>query len=157
VQSSGRQWWQSDSGHARLVIEQKAMMERLPHFRLFKLDDDRMAWSGTLTAPPRTDTATGNTYEVLLVYPPSFPNQPPSVTPIDPVLEVADADGVRLIHQYNDGHMCLYYPNDRTFTPNTTAATVLAVAAAWLFAYEEWQASGRWPGPAADREELGAP
>jgi ubiquitin-protein ligase len=152
VQSSGQQWWHTDSGRERLVIERQAMTERLPDFRLLKLDDDSMAWRGTLTAPPRTETGTGNTYEVLLIYPANFPNQPPNVIPLDPVIEVVDDDGVHLVHQYRDGHMCLFYPNDRSFTQVTTAATVLAVAAAWLFAYEEWLASGRksWPGPAVN-------
>jgi len=122
------------------------MQGRYPKFVLRKLDDGRLAWIGTLT------TNKGNEYSIAVVYPNDFPNSPPSVFPIDPQLEVVDVGGQRYKHQWADGHLCLYYPSDRTFGSNATAATVVAVAAAWFFAYEYWLASGKrvWPGKAAD-------
>jgi len=137
-------WYEHDP--IRLVIEKKAMQERYPRFTLRKLDDGRLAWLGTLTSN------TGNQYLIALLYPHNFPNSPPEVYPIDPAIEVVDVGGRRYKHQYADGHLCLYYPADRTFGANSTAATVVTVAAAWFFSYEYWLRSGKreWPGVEVD-------
>src|SRR5258708_19078972 len=121
------------------------MAQRFPRFKLVN-QPDFLGWVGTLLTPFE------NTYKVLVRYPPNFPSQPAEVFPIDPPIEVIRADGTRLQHQYSDGHMCLSYPGDKTFTSRTTAATITAVAAAWLFAYDFWVKSGRksWPGTDAD-------
>jgi hypothetical protein len=138
-------WWTTPDGTRRLLVEHKAMADHFPHFELRHMTDS-LGWVGKLT------TLRGNRYEVLVKYPPNFPNEPALVFPTDPILEVLDEGGRRLVHQWSDGHLCLYHPDDKTFPSIATAATVTAVAAAWLHAYEEWLASGRkhWPGPAAD-------
>lgn len=137
-------WYEYDP--VRLVIEQKAMQARYPKFVLRKLDDGRLAWMGALTSN------TNKCYQIVVIYPHNFPNRPPDVYPIDPVIEVVDVGGTRYKHQYADGHLCLYYPDDRTFGDSSTAATVVTVAAAWFFAYESWLRSGKreWPGIEAD-------
>lgn len=130
---------------ARLVLEKRAM-ERFPGFQLVR-DNSQLVWVGTL------ETNRGNRYEIALYYPDNFPDEPPKVYPINPAVTVwKDEEAGRLKHQYNDGHLCLYYPGDRTFASQTTAATVVAVAAAWFFAYESWLESGKthWPGIEAD-------
>ncbi|EFO81188.1 hypothetical protein OSCT_0922 [Oscillochloris trichoides DG-6] len=135
-----------DQNPARLILEKRAMESRFPRFQLFN-DGGQLVWTGKL------ESNRGNTYEIALYYPESFPNEPPLVFPINPVITVyKDEVAGRLKHQYNDGHLCLYYPGDRTFAANTTAATVVAVAAAWFFAYESWLESGKteWPGIEAD-------
>ena len=134
-------WYESDS--ARLLIEKMAMDERFPSFILRKLNDGRLAWVGTLT------TNNDNMYQILVVYPSNFPYAPPEVYPIEPAIQVLDPRGHRMLkHQYADGHLCLYYPADRSFGDKSTAATVVAVAAAWFFCYEQWLCSGKreWPG-----------
>lgn len=137
-------WYESDP--VRLLMEKNAMRERFSRFTLHKLDDGRLAWVGRLT------TNNEHRYEIAVIYPPNFPNSPPEVFPIDPVIQVVDQSGRRLKHQYADGHLCLYYPADRTFGATATAATVVAVTAAWFFSYEYWLRSGRreWPGVEAD-------
>jgi hypothetical protein len=144
-------WWDTPEGRERLLVEQTAMQQRFPSFKLVTTSDF-LAWDGSLRTPGSVRTPKGSEYRVLVQYPPTFPNQPPEVFPLDPAIEVIRPDGTRLQHQYSDGHMCLSYPGDKTFTARTTAATVTAVAAAWLFAYEYWLASGRkvWPGAEAD-------
>ena len=131
---------------ARLVLEKQAMSTRFPGFVLRKLDDGRLAWLGTL------ETNRDNQYEVAVVYPYNFPREVPLVFPIDPPIKVWDERQFRQRHQYPDGHLCLYYPSDRSFDNSATAATVIAVAAAWFFAYESWLESGKtvWPGPEVD-------
>ena len=137
-------WYEHDP--IRLAVEKKAMERRYPQFKLLKLSDGRLAWVGTLTSN------TEERYKICVRYPYDFPNSPPKVFPIDPAIEVVDAGGRRLMHQWSDGHLCLYYPADRTFGSNSTAATVVTVAAAWFFAYESWLRSGKleWPGIEAD-------
>jgi hypothetical protein len=136
-------WYEKDTG--RLIIEKEAMGDRFPGFTMVNMDDKSLAWRGTVKP---IDTL----YEILVIYPDNFPDSAPLVYPINPVVEVVDKGGHRLRHQYLDGHLCLYYPGDRSFHRNTTAAVVVAVASAWFFAYECWLASGKedWPGPEAN-------
>jgi len=137
-------WYEHDP--VRLVVERQAMQSRYPRFVMRKLRDGKLAWHGTLISN------SGTAYEIAVIYPDNFPNSPPNVFPVEPVLEVVDVDGQRYKHQYSDGHLCLYYPSDRTFGTAATAATVVAVAAVWFWCYEYWLQSGKqvWPGKEAD-------
>lgn len=133
---------------SRLLLEQQSMNEKFPQFQLFRNGND-LSWVGSLT------TNRNNPYLLNVRYPAKFPYEAPQVFPVEPVIQVNDASNPgRYKHQYPDGHLCLYYPGDYTFSPNTTAATVVAVAAAWLFAYESWVESGYrdWPGPEAPEQ-----
>ncbi len=130
---------------ARLLQERQVMAEKFPQFQLF-LNGEVLSWVGDLTSNR------GNRYVVQVVYPAQFPYKAPLVYPQDPVIQVNDMQNPgRYKHQYPDGHLCLYYPGDGTFSPNTTAASVVAVTAAWFFAYESWVESGyrSWPGQEA--------
>lgn len=146
ARSHGAPWFETNQ--ARVLLEQKAMEMRFPQFRLMRDNKEhKLLWRGTL------DSNGGNHYEIALIYPDDFPHKPPDVYPVDPVITVwKDEETGRLKHQYNDGRLCLYYPGDRTFAQNTTAATVVAVAAAWFFSYERWLESGKtdWPGIEVD-------
>ena len=134
-------WFELDP--RRLTIERDAMGTKFPSFKLNRLPDGRLAWQGNL------QSNRGNTYQIMIIYPETFPYKEPQVFPINPIVRAMDVDGKKFKHQYPDGHLCLYYPGDRDFDVRTTAATVIAVAAAWFFAYECWLESGRksWPGP----------
>ncbi|HEX2913506.1 MAG TPA: hypothetical protein VH186_22070 [Chloroflexia bacterium] len=135
---SVRPWYMENPG--RLLIEQQAMASRFPQFQLYN-DDGQLYWIGKL------ETNRNNSYLIKVNYPDQFPSKPPEVFPVDPVVIVDDPKG-DLLHQYPDGKLCLYYPGDRTFPSSATAATVVAVAAAWFFCYETWLESGKqdWPG-----------
>lgn len=141
-------WYELDS--ARLMVEQQAMQMKFPQFQLYQTNGV-LWWRGTLT------TNRNNRYVIGVIYPPQFPYKAPQVYPHDPAIQVNDVNNPgRYKHQYPDGHLCLYYPGDGTFSPNTTAATVVAVSAAWFFAYESWIESGYrdWPGQEAPEEML---
>jgi hypothetical protein len=129
---------------SRLVLEQNAVASRFPGFQLFR-EEHTLFWVGTLR------TNGGNRYEVTVEYPDNFPDAPPKVFPTNPKIELW-RDDESFKHQYRDGSLCLFHPSDRFFEPNTTAVTVIATAAAWLFSFEQWLASGRkkWPGVEAD-------
>jgi hypothetical protein len=139
-------WYETNPG--RLLLEKKAMEERFPQFQLVR-DGDQLVWVGTLTSNR------DNTYEIALYYPGDFPAAAPKVYPINPAITSwKDQRTGELQHQWNDGSLCLYNPDDRTVNTNTTAATVMAIAAAWFFAYESWLESGKqdWPGVEAPHE-----
>jgi hypothetical protein len=137
--------WYERTGE-RLVLEQRAMSDRFPQFQLFQ-DGAELLWRGRLT------TNDGNAYEIMIKYPRTFPDDPPEAYPLEPPVAAykTERSGVPK-HQYHDGRLCLYYPADRTLQKETTAATVVALSAAWLFAYEQWLKSGKkhWPGKEAD-------
>jgi len=131
-------WFRRDP--ERVLLEKAVMEQYFPQFQLVLLADDRLRWYGPL------ETNRGNVYKIEVRYPDEFPDKAPLVYPLNPVIEAFQPDSDRYKHQYPDGHLCLYYPGDKTFSPKTTAASVVAVAAAWLFSYETWQESGHWPG-----------
>lgn len=137
-QSGGAPWHVSNP--ARLLVEKRAMAQKFPDFQLQR-DNDQLVWVGSLT------TNRNNSYQIAVYYPDTFPNLPPKIYPINPAITAWQnrATG-ELQHQYNDGSLCLFHPNDRSFERNTTAAALVIITAAWFFAYETWQETGEWPG-----------
>ena len=129
----------------RVLLEKAVMAKSFPQFELILLADDFLRWFGPL------ETNRGNVYRLEVRYPDEFPDKAPQVYPLNPVIEAFMPGTNRYKHQYPDGHLCLHYPGDKTFSPKTTAAAVVAVAAAWFFSYETWLESGctYWPGPEA--------
>ena len=127
-------WYQTDP--SRLVLEQQIMSTKYPQFVL-KKDGVTLYWIGTL------QTNNGGIYEVAVDYPDDFPENEPAVVPINPPI-------VSPRHQFRDGRLCLFYPADRSFNPNTTAATLVTWTAAWLFCYENFTRTGKWLGAEAD-------
>ena len=100
-------------------------------------------WDGVLR------TNRGHHYRVHVRYPSDFPLSPPGAFVVDPELRIP-------VHQYNDGELCLTYPADGRLggwdPGSTTAGSVIAWTAHWLFSSEHWRASGEreWPGPSGD-------
>ena len=140
-------WYEANP--ARLIKEKKIMETRFPGFQLVR-DGAQLVWIGTIT------TNRGTPYEIALYYPNEFPALPPKVYPINPAISSwENRQAGRLKHQWSDGSLCLDFPSDKTLNVNATAATVIAMAAAWLFAYESWMESGQtdWPGIEAPHEE----
>lgn len=134
----------------RLLLEKQLMEAKFPQFELI-YRDGMMRWIGEL------ETNRNNTYLLEIRYPDEFPYKAPLVYPIDPIVEAyIDDTSDRYKHQYPDTRLCLFYPGDKTFSPETSATDVVAVAAAWLFSYETWLESGRtyWPGQEAPDIEL---
>lgn len=125
-------WWEHLPG--RLILDQQIMNESFPGFSLYN-EEDRLVWKGELTS--NTDVK----YEVWVTYPDNYPEEELRAFILDP--DVSNCPK----HIYKDGHLCLWYPSDRTYQSKTTPATVLGITSAWIFCYEEFQRSGEWPGP----------
>jgi hypothetical protein len=135
----GQHWYERES--ARLVLETRVMQTRFPGFVLKRDAEDRLMWVGPLKSN------TGNIYQIALVYPETFPDEPPRVYPVEPEIRIFRDEKISTLqHQYSDSSLCLFHPNDRFFETNTTAATFIAKTAMWLAAYETWLETGEWPG-----------
>jgi ubiquitin-protein ligase len=131
----------------RLKQERDAMAKRFPSFVLTKGHNEKLGWAGALTSNR------GKHYKVLVEYSEDFPNSEPAAYILEP----------RFIsqHMWKNKRLCLMYPGDGTWKTNTTCASIVALVAAWIFAYENHATkcqrnSGRpcldpecpdWPGP----------
>jgi hypothetical protein len=72
------------------------------------------------------------------------PGAPPTVTVLDPELELHPGDS-RLPHVYASGELCLNLPDE--WAPGMSIGqTILPWASEWLLHYEIWLASGKWTG-----------
>lgn len=118
--------------------EQQAMQRLYPNMEMETTEAGDIIWQGTLT------TWTQNNYEVQLRYPMSFPFVPPRVYVISPKI-------AKSRHIYEDGHLCLFHPDDKAWQTRATAATMLSWVSLWLHCYEVWQETGSWPRPEADQ------
>lgn len=134
------QWYERD--HKRVMMEVRSVKERYPQFELRRLGDGSLSWHGYLQTSSMADTL-GKRYQVLIVYPPSFPSQPPSSY----VTGISGEESTP--HQFSDGRLCLFYPDDpKQWTSSSTAVVVITWTAGWLHAYEVWKKTGSWPGRA---------
>src|SRR4051812_6205537 len=110
AQSHNRPWY--DINPARLLQEKKVMETRFPHFQLVR-DGEQLVWVGTLVSNR------GREYEIAVYYPNEFPAAIPLVYPINPpITSWEDQQAGTLKHQWDDGSLCLYYPDDRSFNMN---------------------------------------
>ena len=132
----------------RLRMETEAMQERFGQFRLTIGDTGDVAWDGYLR------TNRDNTYRVAVLYPRLYPFGAPSAFLLSPRSQSQ--------HLSPKGEMCLMTVGDKVWRTNTTAVAIIALAAAWLFAYETHEEHCRcgpgytpcrevvcphWPGP----------
>lgn len=130
-----RQWYRTTP--KRFQHEQRIMKKYYPQMQLFNDSEGNMGWQGKLT------TWRENTYEVMIVYPPTFPYKPPKAYPVNPKIKQSR-------HIYEDGHLCLFTADDRIWEIKTTASTLVSWVAKWLHCYEVWLDTGQWPGKEAD-------
>ena len=127
--SSGQHWYEREP--QRMVSESDAMAQRYSRFELKPTDLGNLAWVGYLVSNQ------SNRYKVAVVYSPRHPHEHPLAYILEPKL--------RSLHQYGDGSLCLMR-NGETWLPMSTAATMVPLIAAWLFAHERHQRKCRRDG-----------
>ncbi len=113
-------WYETN--RQRLSLETETMAQRFPDFVL-KTTDRGLTWAGQLR------TNSGSRYQIAVVYSTDFPYYAPKVYVLRPPIRSPK-------HQWNDGSLCLFNPDDKTWNTNTTAAQAVALTAEWLFSYE---------------------
>ena len=96
-----------------------------------------MVWHGILKSN------NGNKYEIAIQYPNDFPNSAPKAFILKPIMS-------NVPHMWQDGSLCLFAPFDRVWDNKTTAATMVTWVAVWIFAYEIWNNTGKWPRKSVD-------
>ena len=138
-------WYESNP--ILLEAEKAAMLKCFPNFKLGKLDDGRLYWTGEL-APGVYETKFGRkkSYYVMAVYQNNHPNQQMGssvyVYLVAPdVKDIIQECGFRPSHLLQDSvgevYLCTTEAGFvQTGNTVTTAATVLAWAVKWLLAYE---------------------
>ncbi|MBI2919057.1 MAG: hypothetical protein HYY01_13840 [Chloroflexi bacterium] len=122
----------------RFQEEKDAMKSFYPQMALVTTPQGEAYWKGQLT------TRLGKTYTIEMHYPSAFPYLPPKVYVTYPPIKKSR-------HIYEDGHLCLFHPDDKAWEASTTAATIVSWVAKWLHCYEVWQATGEWPGHERDQ------
>ncbi len=113
-----------------------SMREAFPQFTPTPGNRGGVVWRGSLQ--PTSDSPN---YQIVIVHP--F-NQVPDVRVARPAL-IADAP-----HRYRDGSLCLYWPEEWSWTPEAKLAdTLVPWTALWLYYYEIWTVTGDWLGPSS--------
>lgn len=81
------------------------------------------------------------TFEVLLEYPPGFPDTKPNAWVMEP--EVDRACGH--VYRYDEnGHAQICFTGDRNWSPNYTGYDAAAMIKSWIFGYCKWESTGEW-------------
>lgn len=122
-----------------LGLQLQKMGQYFPNFRYYR-ERNIPTWRGTLKPLEFSPE-----YEIKISY--HFDNQfskRPQVWVVSPIL-VENAP-----HTYPDKSLCLYYPQDGTWTPHKfISTTVIPLTALWLGFYDIWLRTGIWYGPEA--------
>jgi hypothetical protein len=119
----------------QLYREVTLMRKHFPAFR-HRLKQGVLTYHGSLQPTEQSPR-----YQVQLLY--AYGDQP-KVWIRQPALR-CDAP-----HRYTDKSLCLYYPSDRSWSPDSgIAQTIVPWTAEWLYCYELWLVMGVWVGPEA--------
>lgn len=134
------QWYEKDPG--LLAAEKAAMAHAFPQFELEKLDDGRLAWTGSLNVGVMGD----NTWYIMAVYNNNHPQQVMGssvrVYLVEPdINELIAGLGWQPTHLLRDSNNQLYLctaeaGNIKAGKEVTSAASVVAWAVKWLMAFE---------------------
>lgn len=120
------------------------MREHFPSLA-FKRRGNQPSWCG-----PLQPTVTSPEYTIKIVYPFARRySRCPRVSIISPRLHP------KAPHRYSDESLCLYFPPERSWTPNTfISETIVPWTALWLAFYEIWLDTDHWYGPEAPHKGL---
>lgn len=134
------QWYEKDPG--LLSAEKAAMAHAFPRFELEKMDDGRLAWTGSLNVGVMGD----NTWYIMAVYNNNHPQQVMGssvrVYLVEPdINELIAGLGWQPTHLLRDSTNQLYLctaqaDNIKAGKEVTSAASVIAWAVKWLMAFE---------------------
>ncbi|MCL2073474.1 MAG: hypothetical protein FWH18_06125 [Marinilabiliaceae bacterium] len=134
------QWYEKDP--SLLIAEKAAMTHAFPHFELEKLDDGRLAWTGSLNVGVMGDSS----WYIMAVYNNNHPQQimgssvrvylvEPDIN--DLIKDLGWKPAHLLIDSDNQLYLCTAEAgNIKTGKEVTSAASVIAWAVKWLMAFE---------------------
>lgn len=118
------------------IYREAALMRTyFPSFR-YRLERGVLIWCGTLQP-----TGASPHYHVRITY---APGNPPKVWVTSPSLRQD------VPHRYSDKSLCLYFPDDKSWTSSSgIAKTIVPWTAEWLLFYENWLVTKEWLGTSA--------
>ena len=126
----------------RLVLEHQAMLERWPRARWCRnAAGTDFWWEFTIKGE-------AGDMRIKVEYPSNYPAAPPTI-------QVLDSLPSGVPHLLGGQHLCWIYPGEKRRSTNMwkpsqdTAATAIAAACRWYYAFVVWLALGEWPVPDA--------
>lgn len=123
-----------------VAVQHNLLLHRFPFFRAKALRTGYAEWIGDLQ--PSEISAV---YSIKVVYVKNLPK----VWVLSPDLKP------RAPHLYKDRSLCLYWPQDGSWTPECILAdTIVPWTAFWLYYYEIWLDTNKWVGPESPHKNL---
>ena len=123
------------SQRINLALQNRYVQQRFPDFSCH-INNGRAVWYGYLQ--PRTISSV---YKVKIEY---NPRLLPKVKVLFPKL------ASKTPHLYCDKSLCLYWPKEWRWQPDTLIAdAIIPWTASWLYYYELWLDTDKWLGPSS--------
>lgn len=114
-------------------VQIQAMKSKFPNFNA-KRKGDEVIFTGNLMIKPELPIYNVSVHYRFKKKPLVFVNSPKLV------------DHCR--HQYSDGSLCLYHPDNYKWNADKLIATnIMQWTIAWIYFYEAWLQTGEWFGP----------
>jgi ubiquitin-protein ligase len=113
----------------RLAIERRAIAQSFPQMEFF-LKANQLYVRGAI------HTGYGKTYDLIILYPDTYPYEAPKVFSGTPLK-------ANTPHRFRDGSLCVHY---NEWSPSYTVIVAIGWAAHWFHAYDAWVQTGDWPG-----------
>lgn len=121
-----------------LGVQDLGLQQAFPGFRR-TVSSRRTVWTGSLQPTPESPV-----YTVRISF---------TLSGIPAVRVLTPKPSARAPHRYRNGDLCLYYPRDRSWTPDQFIwRTLVPWTVTWLFFYELWLDTGKWLGPEAPHD-----
>lgn len=140
---TNKEWFKRNSQLLQRDIED--MLWNFPGFT-YQIKKQKVTWNGTV----KIVTPEGKfiNYDLRIECRNNYPNEAPRCY----IKEEFPTSGKwRPPHLYNDGSLCLFYPEDepsRRWTKKEQLSTIVTWCCEWLHVYEYWKRTGgqRWLG-----------
>lgn len=129
----------SQPKNLNLGLQKLAMQKKFPSFKLYSSNPKNIYWIGYLQPKPEAQK-----YKIMVQY-----NLTPRVYILSPDILM------QAPHRYSDYSLCLYHPNDRSYSPDMLVSdTIIPWTSEWLYFYELWLKEGVWWGKEAPHSPI---
>lgn len=120
------------------IAELRGQFPNVDRSDFYELDNGNI---GVIVNIDTTGSYSKGLFEVMIEYPPGYPNSPPKAWVMSP--EVDGGCG----HIYNfdeNGHANICFTGDRNWSPEYTSYDAAAMVKSWIFGYCKWEQTGEW-------------
>jgi len=103
----------------------------------YELDNDNI---GVVLQVSTSGQYSLGTFEVLLEFPPGYPDVPPNAWVNNPELD----ESCGHIYYKEDGQAKICFTADKKWEPQYTSYDAAAMIKSWIFGYCQWEHTGTW-------------